>query len=111
MPGFKLSAELQRLPQEGIQSSVSLGIGLGGFEDAGLDLPPEGRELAEKIARDSSAALGARLLGAAGIGGSVEERLALYKEAAKGRSISLYVNIGGAQASMGVGSAAVKVRF
>jgi poly-gamma-glutamate system protein len=40
---------------------------------------------------------------------SVEERLALYKSEAKERRISLYVNIGGSQASMGEGSAVLEL--
>jgi poly-gamma-glutamate system protein len=39
----------------------------------------------------------------------VEERLALYKSGAKNRRISLYVNIGGTQASMGEGGAVLEL--
>lgn len=107
--GFTWPEMELRLARAGILPSVSFGLSLGGSEDSGLDLQPEGRELAEGIARDSSVALGARLLGAAGLEESVEERLALYKEVAKGRRISLYVNIGGTQASMGEGSAVLEL--
>lgn len=97
------------LVKAGIISRTSLGISLGGSDDSGIDLQPEGRELAERIASECSAALGARLLGKGGFSQSVEERLDLYKEAARGRRISLYVNIGGTQASMGEGSAVLEL--
>jgi len=97
------------LDRVGLLSSVSLGVSLGGSDDAGIDLQPEGRQSAERIARDSSAALGARLIGTKGFRESVEERLALYKSGAKNRRISLYVNIGGTQASMGEGGAVLEL--
>ncbi|MCE1158120.1 MAG: poly-gamma-glutamate system protein [Spirochaetia bacterium] len=97
------------LDRVGLLSSVSLGVSLGGSDDAGIDLQPEGRQSAERIARNSSAALGARLIGTKGFRESVEERLALYKSGAKNRRISLYVNIGGTQASMGEGGAVLEL--
>lgn len=93
------------LVRRGVLAPVSVGVAAGGSRDVAADLEPEARALAAGIAARSAAALGARYLAPPNLEVAIEERLTLYREAAKGRRAALYANVGGTEASLGGGEA------
>jgi poly-gamma-glutamate system protein len=100
-PGFTWPEMEARLAAAGRFPRASAAVSAGGDGDAGADLEPEARALAERIARASAAALGAEHLAPASLEESIERRLELYARHARGRPLALYVNCGGNEASLG----------
>ena len=100
-PGFTWPEIEARLVRAGIIRPISIGISLGGDNDAALDLEPSARALAEKIQQSAAAELGVMPLTAATLKDSISQRMKLYRECAAGRPVALYVNVGGSEASIG----------
>ncbi|MFB3853569.1 MAG: poly-gamma-glutamate system protein [Vicinamibacterales bacterium] len=100
-PGFTWPEIERLLVREGILRRVSIAVTMGGSEDRALDLDDDGRRLAagimEQVARD----LGIPAFVPVDFQSAVTRRMELYDEAREGRPVSLYVNIGGTEASMG----------
>lgn len=109
-PGFTWPEMEARLVAAGLVPRASVAVSAGGDDDAATDLEPEGRALAERIARASAAALGAEHLAPASLEESIRRRLDLYARHSKGRPLSLYVNSGGNQASLGRSSSFLRLR-
>jgi poly-gamma-glutamate system protein len=108
--GFTWPEIEARLVAAGVIRRASIAVSLGGTGDRGLELEPEGRRLAERILSDSSAALGVPAIRPGGFADAVRRRLELYDRARTGRTIALYVNIGGAEAGMGRSTVVLRLR-
>lgn len=78
-------------------STRSLAASLGGSNDRGRGMSPEGRQLLERAVERS----GIPLIIRPTVDESIRDRIALYDEAAWPRGIKAYVNIGGSSASIG----------
>jgi poly-gamma-glutamate system protein len=82
-----------------------LALSIGGENDAGTDLGPGGRRLIEdRIRRTGIAFFEERDLAR-----NVGRRMRLYEQAAAGRPIRVFVNIGGAWANIGTNSSVLGV--
>ena len=81
-------------------------LAIGGDEDIGRDMTPGGRE----ILRVRIRAAGLPFLEKPDLQANVEERLRLYDEAAGGRPIKAFVNIGGSWANIGTNPEVLKLR-
>jgi len=87
------------LAQKGVWTFRSAAASLGGGGDVGRGLSPAGRQLVlDAIERN-----GVRFLDAPSLMDAVKQRVALYDSiaAARGKTIKLYVNVGGGLASLG----------
>jgi len=85
------------LSQQGLIRHRSLAASYGGGDDIGRGLAPEGRALIDQIIQRN----GIRKIHVLPLQKSVDLRMQLYREAAEGRPIRAYVNIGGGIASLG----------
>jgi len=75
----------------------SLAASLGGVADAGIDLPPGGPRLLLAAIRRN----GVRVIEGPSLAARVDARMSRYAEAAAGKRIAAFVNVGGAQANLG----------
>ena len=100
-PGFTWPEMEARLVDAGVLARVSIAVTAGGSADLADDLPDDGRSLAHGIRDAIALRLGAEALRPAGFEEAVSDRLRSYRRAAAGAPIGLYVNVGGADASMG----------
>lgn len=108
-PGFTWPEIETLLVAEGLLRPISAGVAAGGAGDIAADLEPEARAIAADIAARSAKALGARFLAPASPQAARDARMALYREAATGGRIALYVNVGGTEASLGEGEAILEL--
>ncbi len=109
-PGFTWPEIECRVAGSGILPPASAAVTAGGEDDDGLGLERDGRALAARIRDRAAACLGAAALRPAGFREAVGERLSLYRRAAGGRPIALYVNVGGTSASLGRSPAVLRLR-
>jgi poly-gamma-glutamate system protein len=109
-PGFTWPEIEARLASAGLLRPASVAVSVGGQGDMALDLEPPARLRAQAIQRAACAALGATALTPTSLRDSVEQRLQLYQRQAHGRRITLYVNVGGTEASLGESAAALRLR-
>ena len=79
---------------------------VGGDEDVGRDMSPEGRALLESRIRES----GIPFLEESGLERNVASRLKIYRQGAGTRPIKAFVNIGGSWANIGTNSEVLKLR-
>ncbi len=108
-PGFTWPEIEVRLVREGIVRPASAAVSVGGDGDRGLDLEPDARVAAERIARETARALGAKLLAPPSAEDAVRQRMAVFDEHAGSRPIAVFVNVGGTEASMGHSPAILRV--
>ncbi len=85
------------LCDRGLLTTRSLAASLGGSNDRGRGMSPEGRQLLEQAVTRS----GIPLIIRPTVDEAIQERIALFDEAAWPRGIKAYVNIGGSSASIG----------
>jgi poly-gamma-glutamate system protein len=109
-PGFTWPEIEARLVDAGLVGRVSIAVTAGGEGDVASDLEGEDRKLALAIRDAAARRLGVPALAPAGFDEAVRARLAAYRRVANGRRISLYVNVGGANASLGRSAAILKLR-
>jgi poly-gamma-glutamate system protein len=109
-PGFTWPEMEARLVRAAIIKRVSVAITAGGDADMALDLDGDGRAVAYAIRDASAQRLGIPGLQARDFGEAVGKRLAAYRRAGNGRPIALYVNVGGADASLGRSTAILRLR-
>lgn len=109
-PGFTWPEIEARLVNRHLISRVSIAVAAGGDADAASDLDPEGRLLACAIRDSAARALEVPALAPRDFKEAVEQRLAAYRRAANGRPLALYVNVGGADASLGRSTAVLRLR-
>lgn len=105
IPGFSWLDMEDCLRGKGVLDVRPIARAVGGEEDVGRDLSPEGRALLAARIR----AAGAPFLEEPDLERNVARRLALYREAAAGRPIKAFVNIGGSWANMGTDAEVLKV--
>ncbi|MBM3436406.1 MAG: poly-gamma-glutamate system protein [Bacteroidetes bacterium] len=85
------------LVQSGIFRYKSIAASIGGGNDLGRGLSPEGRDLIEKaIARNN-----VRYINEKHLEKNIAKRLDIYEEYSKGSPIKAYINVGGGIASLG----------
>ncbi|MDO8834120.1 MAG: poly-gamma-glutamate system protein [Vicinamibacterales bacterium] len=108
-PGFTWPEIEVRLVREGIVRPASAAVSVGGDGDRGLDLEPDARVAAERLARDAARALGATLLAPSSADEAVRQRVAVFDERAASRPIAVFVNVGGTEAAMGRSPAILRV--
>jgi len=94
MTWLDMEAALER---EGIISHRSVAASLGGSNDMGRGLPPEGRALI----RDAFERNGVPLIDERSLDESIDRRMEIFHEVAAGREYRVYVNVGGGLASLG----------
>ncbi|MCD4690392.1 poly-gamma-glutamate system protein [bacterium] len=85
------------LLRDGIISHRSVAASVGGSNDRGRGLPPDGRELVRAAIERNSV----RLIDEPTLDESIDLRMEIYEEAVGGEGYRLYVNIGGGLASIG----------
>jgi poly-gamma-glutamate system protein len=108
-PGFTWPEIECRLAPR-LMPRASIAISAGGAGDLANDLDEDGRLLAWSIRDRAARCLGAAVLEPADFQDAVRQRLSLYRRAANGRPIALYVNVGGTAASLGESSAVLRLR-
>lgn len=96
----------QCLEKSGLFSHPPLALSLGGEGDTGEDMDEKGRQLLSKDIRGS----GLLLIDEHDLAKNVELRMALYEEAASGKEIKAFINIGGSWSNMGVDSMVLHVK-
>jgi poly-gamma-glutamate system protein len=79
---------------------------VGGDEDVGRDMSPEGRALLESRIRES----GIPFIDEPDLERNVASRIQIYREGAGTRPIKAFVNIGGSWANMGTNAEVLKLR-
>lgn len=83
--------------EKGIIHHRSVAASLGGEQDKGGGIPPEGIRLLRKIIKRN----GIELIDPASLEASWDLRMNIYQEAAQGQPIKCYVNVGGGLGSVG----------
>jgi poly-gamma-glutamate system protein len=109
-PGFTWPEMEARLVRAGLLPRATVAVTAGGDDDVAADLEPEARGLAWAIRDASARDLGVPALAPSGLADAIARRMAAYRRAANGRPIALYVNVGGAAASLGASEAVLRVR-
>jgi len=109
-PGFTWPEMEAMLVEAGQMRRVSAAVTAGGEADLASDLEADGRAVVERILRTSAERLGVPALRPRDFEDAVERRLRVYEAVAAGAPTALYVNVGGAQASMGRTPAILKLR-
>ncbi len=109
-PGFTWPEMEARLVRAGVVPRASVAMSMGGAEDRAHDLEPDARALARRIQEQAADALGVVAIVPATLSDSIEQRLALYQRWAGGRRITLYVNVGGTEPSLGLSPAVLRLR-
>lgn len=108
--GFTWPEIEARLVAAGEIERVTVAVTAGGEADVASDLEPEAQAVARRTAAEAGQRLGVPVLVPAGFEDAVERRLDAYERAAAGGRIALYVNVGGAHASLGRSPAVLKLR-
>jgi poly-gamma-glutamate system protein len=109
-PGFTWPEIEARVVRARVLRRASVAIAAGGEGDLALDLEGEGRSLAWAIRDACARELGVPTLAPAGPRDAVARRMAIYRRAANGRRVALYINVGGAAASLGASTAVLRLR-
>lgn len=94
------------LRQAGVLDIRPIALAVGGDEDVGRDMSPAGREFLRARIRES----GIPFIEEPGLSENVRERLRRYEEAAAGRPIRAFVNVGGSWANIGTNAEVLKLR-
>ena len=106
IPGFNWIDMENCLRAAGVLAISPLARAVGGDEDVGRDMSPEGRALLESRIRES----GVPFLEESDLERNVEFRMKLYREGAGTRPINAFVNIGGSWANIGTNFEVLKLR-
>ena len=105
IPGFSWLDMEDCLRASGLIDVRPIARTIGGDEDVGRDMSPEGRSLLAARIR----AGGAPFLEEPDLERNVARRMALYRESAGARPIEAFVNIGGSWANMGTDAEVLKI--
>jgi poly-gamma-glutamate system protein len=109
-PGFTWPEMEARLMKAGILRRVTVAVTAGGDADMALDLEAGDRAVAYRVRDSAARGLGVPILQPRDFGEAVGLRMRTYRRAANGRPIALYVNVGGADASLGRSDAFLRLR-
>lgn len=105
IPGFSWLDMEDCLREKGLFDVRPIARAIGGDEDIGRDMSPEGRALLAAHIR----AGGVPFLEEPDLERNVARRMALYRESAGPRTIKAFVNIGGSWANLGTDAEVLKV--
>ncbi|MCJ7679687.1 MAG: poly-gamma-glutamate system protein [Candidatus Aminicenantes bacterium] len=94
------------LGKSGIVTFKPAALSLGGVQDVGLDMLPEGRRILTEALETS----GVPVFRDINLERNVAERMRLYVQSAGGRPIKAFVNIGGSWANLGTDSVILEVK-
>jgi poly-gamma-glutamate system protein len=108
--GFTWPEMEARLVRAGLVRRASIAVTAGGDADRGDGLESDARQLAWRIRDAAATELGVVTLLPVDYADAVERRLAAYRGSAAGRPVRLYVNVGGADASLGRSAAVLRLR-
>jgi poly-gamma-glutamate system protein len=106
IPGFNWTDMEDCLRAAGVLDISPLARAVGGDEDVGRDMSPEGRALLESRIRES----GVPFIEEPDLARNVEARMTLYFAAATERPVKAFVNIGGSWANIGTNAEVLKLR-
>jgi len=109
-PGFTWPEMEASLVEAGLIDRASAAVTAGGDADLALDLEPEGRSAAYTIRDAAARRLGVPALHPRDFEDAVRQRMGVYARVARGRPLALYVNVGGADASLGRSAAVLRLR-
>jgi poly-gamma-glutamate system protein len=105
IPGFDWSEMADCLRAAGVLDVRPIARAIGGDEDVGRDMSPEGRVLLESRIR----AGGVPFLEESDLERNVASRMALYRKGAGERPIQAFVNIGGSSVNIGTDAEVLKL--
>jgi poly-gamma-glutamate system protein len=105
IPGFNWADMEDCLRAAGVLDVRPIARAVGGDEDVGRDMSPEGRALLESRIRSG----GVPFLEEPDLERNVARRMELYRESAGKRPIKAFVNIGGSWANIGTDAEVLKV--
>jgi poly-gamma-glutamate system protein len=105
-PQFHWLHMWQCLEKSGFFSHSPLALSLGGDGDIGEDMDDRGRQLLRKDIRES----GLPFLSEPVLARNVDQRMLLLENAAEGKEIKAYINIGGSWSNIGIDSMVLHVR-
>jgi poly-gamma-glutamate system protein len=108
--GFTWPELEARLVKEGVFTSGSTAISPGGEADSGESIDPEGRRQALGILRQVAGETGAEIVRSRNLAEAIRHRMDIYVRAAGVRPIALYINVGGAEASLGASEVAFRLQ-
>lgn len=97
LPSFLWVDMENQLSKAGIFPFRSLAASLGGIQDRAMGMSPEGKQMLHAAIQRNNLTL----LKPKNLQDSIEQRMALYREAAGVETIVAYINIGGGTASVG----------
>lgn len=97
LPDFHLLHMYDCLWDHGVFAFTLAGVSMGGERDRGEDMEEEGRRLLIKAMEES----GIPVVDESGLVPTVEVKMRLYAEAARGQPIKAFVNIGGSWSNLG----------
>ena len=106
IPGFNWADMEDCLQAAGVLAISPLARAVGGDEDVGRDMSPEGRTLLESRIR----AGGVLFLEESDLERNVASRMELYRKSSGSKPIKAFVNIGGSWANIGTNSEVLKLR-
>jgi poly-gamma-glutamate system protein len=104
-PDFNWLDILECLRQSGRPTVDPIAISLGGDQDMGRDMSPEGRTLLLRMGK----ATGLPFISEPDLERNVRERLRIFERAAGEAKIEAFINIGGSYSNMGTDSDILKV--
>jgi poly-gamma-glutamate system protein len=97
IPGFGWLEMERLLVDNGVLSTRSVAVSLGGVDDRALGLSSEGKSLVEDTLKKS----GLPMLNPKSAADSVDKRMRIYREAAGDARIRAFVNVGGGTSTVG----------
>ena len=106
IPGFNWADMEDCLRAAGVLDISPLARAVGGDEDVGRDMSPEGRTLLESRIR----AGGVLFLEESDLERNVASRMELYRKSSGSKPIKAFVNIGGSWANIGTNAEVLKLR-
>jgi poly-gamma-glutamate system protein len=104
-PRFHCLDILDCLHERGVIRASPVALSLGGDEDEGKDMSPEGRALLSRAIGET----GLPFISNPDLKSNVEERLQIVGREAGGAEIRAFINVGGSYANMGTDSEILKV--
>ena len=107
-PGFSWPEMEVRLVRLGLLRPASVAVSIGGEGDRGLDLDEDARQAAAVVARTAARALGAAYLEPATADEAVRLRIDALDRARADAALTAFVNVGGAEASVGRSSSVLQ---
>jgi poly-gamma-glutamate system protein len=108
--GFTWPEMEARLVEADALHPVSVALSPGGEKDAAEDLEPHARDIVNGILNAVAPRLGAVVLRPSSLEMAIRQRLEVYEQAAGGKPIRLYVNVGGSAPSLGSSPAILRMR-